>query len=164
MRRTLNDFVTRYKMLTPIPQGSTDLGKSCKAIFNSIEMPDDYSMFAIGRTKVFLKTNTSTLLEKSREQKTLKLVIKLQARIKGWIYRKRYLRIKKVLDQLKAAIAKPEESIDKMEEAIALATEMRIRVPLIEQAKQVLGIFIVIEFIFISSPNKRNFADEKSFG
>ena len=133
IRKLHQEFLIRYKMFSQVASNPTN-----QITLMLKEMGVSPSQYQLGRTKVFFKNSAITIMEQLREKIIVKLVIKLQAVMRRWFHRKRFLRMKKVLDTLKGAISSPEDHVEELESGLALAKDMGISTPLIAQAWNVL--------------------------
>lgn len=94
IRYTYKDFVDRFrflgKQIQPSSKGDckASSAKICKETFKG---EHDYQL---GHTKIFLKHQDNELLEELRSKILDKYIKTIQKAIKGWIYRRRYLKLR----------------------------------------------------------------------
>jgi hypothetical protein len=145
VRRTHADFLSRYQMLLPkLPNGQSvpamaPSKESALQLMTVIDTDKQANSYACGNTKMFMKNSVVACIEAQREKKLVLLLVKLQAMIRGWFHRKRYLRIKRVRDQLKVAMQNAEDNLAQLEEAVDLAAAMGLsHDKLIKDAKALL--------------------------
>ncbi|XP_075992022.1 myosin-VIIa-like [Anticarsia gemmatalis] len=93
IRYSYSEFVHRYRLVVPgiPPAEKTDCKSATKKICNTILKDQE---FRFGHTKVFLKDNHDVLLEELRHKVMITAVIRVQANVRRFIYRKRYLRLR----------------------------------------------------------------------
>jgi myosin heavy subunit len=63
------------------------------------------SDWQLGKTKVFMRTPTFNILEEKREQVLGVMVKKMQSAARGFVAKRRYKKLKVVLDGIRAAMA-----------------------------------------------------------
>ncbi|CAG0921158.1 unnamed protein product, partial [Notodromas monacha] len=96
IRHTFREFVDRYRFLiNGIPPAHkvdcrSATAKICQAVLGA--RGADYQL---GKTKVFLKDAHDLFLEQERDRVLTRKILILQKTIKGWIYRRRFVRMKK---------------------------------------------------------------------
>lgn len=94
IRYTYKEFIDRFRCLVKnIPPShkancKEASRKICETVFAKGE---DYQF---GHTKVFLKDGDSEFLDRERNRILSKYILTIQKAIKGWIYRRRFLRLK----------------------------------------------------------------------
>ncbi|BES88965.1 Myosin-VIIa [Nesidiocoris tenuis] len=93
IRHSFKDFVERYRFLIPgvPPAHRTDCRVATSRICYSVLGKSDYQL---GSTKVFLKDAHDLFLEQERDRVLTRNIIILQKSIKGWVYRRRYQRMR----------------------------------------------------------------------
>lgn len=98
IRHTFHEFVERYRFLvrgvdpslkTTDFRGTT--AQICAEVLPRLGGRVDYQL---GKTKVFLKDAHDLFLEQERDRVLTKNILTLQRVIKGWYYRKRYLKLR----------------------------------------------------------------------
>ncbi|XP_070539316.1 myosin-VIIa-like [Ptychodera flava] len=93
IRHMFKDFIDRYRVTVSgiMPSQKEDCKaasmKICKALLGSQD-------WQIGYHKVFLKDAHDLILEKKREEALARYVILIQKVVRGWHYRRKFLRIK----------------------------------------------------------------------
>lgn len=93
IRHSFKDFVERYRFLIPgiPPSHKTDCRVATARICSMVLGRSDYQL---GHTKVFLKDAHDLFLEQERDRVLTKKILILQKSIRGWVYRRRYLRLR----------------------------------------------------------------------
>lgn len=94
IRHEYSNFTNRFRYLAPNipPAHKTDCKEAAKKICQTVfKNGQDYQL---GLTKVFLKDADNEYLEQERTKILAKYIIVLQKNIKGWIYRRRYKKMK----------------------------------------------------------------------
>lgn len=94
IRYTYKEFIDRFRCLVKNipPSHKTDCRQSSKTICETVFVKaEDYQF---GNTKVFLKDNDNEFLEKERSRILSKYVLTIQKAIRGWIYRRRFLKLR----------------------------------------------------------------------
>ncbi|CAG9767592.1 unnamed protein product [Ceutorhynchus assimilis] len=94
IRYSYPEFVDRFRYLGKAipPSSKGDCKQSTQKICNEVfKNNEDYQM---GHTKLFLKHVDNEKLEEMRSVILARYIIILQKAIKGWIYRRRYLKLK----------------------------------------------------------------------
>ncbi|GFY49046.1 myosin-VIIa [Trichonephila inaurata madagascariensis] len=93
IRHTFKEFVERYRFLIPGvgPAHKTDCKAACIKICAIVLGKTDYQL---GRTKVFLKDAHDLFLEQERDRVLTRKILILQKAIRGWYYRRRFLRMR----------------------------------------------------------------------
>ena len=104
VRRDNDEFFKRYKVLSPM---SADLGA---LITNLIELGAlAEGQFAPGTTKFFLKNKQSTQLEIARDAAFIVQAIKVQAVMRGVVWKFKFRKWHSYIEELKAAVGAREE-------------------------------------------------------
>uniref|UniRef100_A0A3Q3X002 Myosin, heavy chain b n=1 Tax=Mola mola TaxID=94237 RepID=A0A3Q3X002_MOLML len=88
------DFKQRYKVLNAsvIPEGQfIDNKKASEKLLGSIDV--DHTQYRFGHTKVFFKAGLLGLLEEMRDEKLATLMTMTQARCKGFLMRKEFIKM-----------------------------------------------------------------------
>ncbi|RWS12698.1 myosin-VIIa-like protein 2 [Dinothrombium tinctorium] len=95
IRHTFAEFVERYRFLLPginpahkIPDCRVVTAKICAAVLGKAD-------YQLGKTKVFLKDAHDLFLEQERDRVLTRNIVTLQRAIRGWYYRRRFLRMKR---------------------------------------------------------------------
>ena len=93
IRHSFHDFVERYRFLIPgvPPAHRTDCRSATSKICAAVLGRSDYQL---GHTKVFLKDAHDLFLEQERDRVLTKKILILQRSIRGWVYRRRFLRLR----------------------------------------------------------------------
>ncbi|XP_025836216.1 myosin-VIIa isoform X1 [Agrilus planipennis] len=93
IRHNFKDFVDRYRFLIHgiPPSHKTDCRKATAKICAAVLGKTDYQL---GNTKVFLKDAHDLFLEQERDRVLTKKILILQKAIRGWVYRRRFLRLR----------------------------------------------------------------------
>lgn len=93
IRHGFREFVERYRFLingVP-PAHKTDCHMATARICAAVLGKSDYQL---GHTKVFLKDAHDLFLEQERDRVLTRKILILQRSIRGWVYRRRFLRMK----------------------------------------------------------------------
>lgn len=93
IRHTFKEFVERYRFLIPGvgPAHKIDCKAAAIRICAVVLGKTDYQL---GRTKVFLKDAHDLFLEQERDRVLTRKILILQKAIRGWYYRRRFLRMR----------------------------------------------------------------------
>ncbi|KAH8375739.1 hypothetical protein KR093_008372, partial [Drosophila rubida] len=93
IRHGFREFVERYRFLIPgvPPAHRTDCQAATSRICSMVLGKSDYQL---GHTKVFLKDAHDLFLEQERDRVLTRKILILQRSIRGWVYRRRYLRLR----------------------------------------------------------------------
>nr|CAI5854908.1 unnamed protein product [Callosobruchus analis] len=93
IRHTFAEFVERYRFLISgvPPAHKTDCRAATSKICSMVLGKSDYQL---GHNKVFLKDAHDLFLEQERDRVLTRKILILQRSIRGWVYRRRYLRLK----------------------------------------------------------------------
>lgn len=93
IRHSFKDFVERYRFLISgiPPSHKTDCRVATARICSAVLGKSDYQL---GHTKVFLKDAHDLFLEQERDRVLTRKILILQRSIRGWVYRRRYLRLR----------------------------------------------------------------------
>lgn len=93
IRHTFREFVERYRFLISgiPPAHKTDCRAAASRICQAVLGKSDYQL---GKTKVFLKDAHDLFLEQERDRVLTKKILILQRNIKGWYYRRRFLKMR----------------------------------------------------------------------
>lgn len=93
IRHHFNEFVERYRFLISgiPPAHRADCRAATARICSIVLGKSDYQL---GHTKVFLKDAHDLFLEQERDRVLTKKILILQKSIRGWVYRRRFLRLK----------------------------------------------------------------------
>lgn len=93
IRHSFKDFVERYRFLISgiPPSHKTDCRIATARICSAVLGKSDYQL---GHTKVFLKDAHDLFLEQERDRVLTRKILILQRSIRGWVYRRRYLRLR----------------------------------------------------------------------
>ena len=87
-------FVQRYRCLlgARIPRGAPTKEVARVIVDRYLTAPND--SYSLGATKIFLRENLGTILETERRNIQEFEVVKLQQHVRGYLARKRYLKMK----------------------------------------------------------------------
>ncbi|XP_055853290.1 myosin-VIIa [Episyrphus balteatus] len=93
IRHGFREFVERYRFLIPgvPPAHRTDCQRATMRICSIVLGKSDYQL---GHTKVFLKDAHDLFLEQERDRVLTRKILILQRTIRGWVYRRRFLRMR----------------------------------------------------------------------
>lgn len=93
IRHGFREFVERYRFLIPgvPPAHRTDCQAATSRICAIVLGKSDYQL---GHTKVFLKDAHDLFLEQERDRVLTRKILILQRSIRGWVYRRRFLRLR----------------------------------------------------------------------
>ncbi|PSN40501.1 Myosin-VIIa [Blattella germanica] len=93
IRHSFMEFVERYRFLISgiPPSHKTDCRAATAKICQAVLGRSDYQL---GHTKVFLKDAHDLFLEQERDRVLTRKILILQRSIRGWVYRRRFLRMK----------------------------------------------------------------------
>ncbi|XP_063242244.1 myosin-VIIa [Bacillus rossius redtenbacheri] len=93
IRHSFTEFVERYRFLISgvPPSHKTDCRMATAKICHSVLGLSDYQL---GHTKVFLKDAHDLFLEQERDRVLTRKILILQRSIRGWVYRRRFVRMK----------------------------------------------------------------------
>ena len=109
VRKVFSEFVFRYRCLDLLT--AKDLKKFCASLEEKKFLKP--RQWVIGHSKVFMRNMQQQELEIAREGALRGVVTKIQALVRRFICRARYLRAKAILKNLRAAIAaRTEEALD----------------------------------------------------
>uniref|UniRef100_A0A4X2K8Z5 Unconventional myosin-Va n=1 Tax=Vombatus ursinus TaxID=29139 RepID=A0A4X2K8Z5_VOMUR len=92
-RWTYQEFFSRYRVLMKQKDVLSDRKQTCKNVLEKLILDKDKYQF--GKTKIFFRAGQVAYLEKIRADKLRAACIRIQKTIRGWLLRKKYLRMKK---------------------------------------------------------------------
>ncbi|XP_056428303.1 unconventional myosin-Va isoform X1 [Hyla sarda] len=92
-RWTYQEFFSRYRVLMKQKDVLSDWRQTCKNVLEKLIVDQDKYQF--GKTKIFFRAGQVAYLEKIRADKLRVACIRIQKTIRGWLLRKKYLRMKK---------------------------------------------------------------------
>ncbi|KAM9311371.1 unconventional myosin-Va isoform 1-T1 [Gastrophryne carolinensis] len=92
-RWTYQEFFSRYRVLMKQKDVLPDRRQTCKNVLEKLILDKDKYQF--GKTKIFFRAGQVAYLEKIRADKLRMACIRIQKTIRGWLLRKKYLRMKK---------------------------------------------------------------------
>uniref|UniRef100_A0A8D0GH48 Unconventional myosin-Va n=1 Tax=Sphenodon punctatus TaxID=8508 RepID=A0A8D0GH48_SPHPU len=92
-RWTYQEFFSRYRVLMKQKDVLSDRKKTCKNVLEKLILDKDKYQF--GKTKIFFRAGQVAYLEKIRADKLRAACIRIQKTIRGWLLRKKYLRMRK---------------------------------------------------------------------
>ena len=102
-RWTYGDFLHRYQMLLSRRERSKGAPKlECEAIVRRLIA--DADKFQFGASKIFFRAGQVAYLEKLRAERMKLAATRIQARIRGWLQRRRYTRLQRLALQLQCLI------------------------------------------------------------
>lgn len=134
VRRLFDDFYKRFKCCDLLAPNLDSLLKSLKQ--KDILKDGEW---AKGKTRVFMRTLQASQLELARESSLVKVTIVIQKYSRRFIFRCRYLNMKKILHSIKDAMAKREESA--IQETLDMSQELPFgggHVKLVKEARVLL--------------------------
>ncbi|XP_075431820.1 unconventional myosin-Va isoform X2 [Ascaphus truei] len=92
-RWTYQEFFSRYRVLMKQKDVLSDRKQTCKNVLEMLILDQDKYQF--GKTKIFFRAGQVAYLEKIRADKLRVACIRIQKTIRGWLMRKKYLRMRK---------------------------------------------------------------------
>nr|XP_034986465.1 unconventional myosin-Va isoform X6 [Zootoca vivipara] len=92
-RWTYQEFFSRYRVLMKQKDVLNDRKQTCKNVLEKLILDQDKYQF--GKTKIFFRAGQVAYLEKIRADKLRVACIRIQKTIRGWLLRKKYLRMRK---------------------------------------------------------------------
>uniref|UniRef100_A0A452VFJ5 Unconventional myosin-Va n=1 Tax=Ursus maritimus TaxID=29073 RepID=A0A452VFJ5_URSMA len=92
-RWTYQEFFSRYRVLMKQKDVLSDRKQTCKNVLEKLILDKDKYQF--GKTKIFFRAGQVAYLEKLRADKLRAACIRIQKTIRGWLLRKKYLRVRK---------------------------------------------------------------------
>uniref|UniRef100_A0A8D1N376 Unconventional myosin-Va n=1 Tax=Sus scrofa TaxID=9823 RepID=A0A8D1N376_PIG len=92
-RWTYQEFFSRYRVLMKQKDVLSDKKQTCKNVLEKLILDKDKYQF--GKTKIFFRAGQVAYLEKLRADKLRAACIRIQKTIRGWLLRKKYLRMRK---------------------------------------------------------------------
>uniref|UniRef100_A0A8C3SU88 Unconventional myosin-Va n=1 Tax=Chelydra serpentina TaxID=8475 RepID=A0A8C3SU88_CHESE len=92
-RWTYQEFFSRYRVLMKQKDVLSDRKQTCKNLLEKLILDKDKYQF--GKTKIFFRAGQVAYLEKIRADKLRVACIRIQKTIRGWLMRKKYLRMRK---------------------------------------------------------------------
>ncbi|XP_068131565.1 unconventional myosin-Va isoform X4 [Hyperolius riggenbachi] len=92
-RWTYQEFFSRYRVLMKQKDVLSDRRQTCKNVLEKLILDKDKYQF--GKTKIFFRAGQVAYLEKIRADKLRMACIRIQKTIRGWLMRKKYLRMRK---------------------------------------------------------------------
>ena len=95
IRHTFAEFVDRYRYLLPGIEPAHKIS-DCRTVTTRIcQSVLGHTDYQLGKTKVFLKDAHDLFLEQERDRILTKRILTLQKVIRGWYYRRRYVKLRK---------------------------------------------------------------------
>ena len=100
-RLTYEEFIVRYRVLFHSRQCQRKLRdlsiqrESCEIVLSTLITEED--KFKFGASKIFFRAGQVAYLEKRRTDKLRACGILIQRMIRGWFYRKRYVKLRMVV-------------------------------------------------------------------
>ncbi|OWK09423.1 hypothetical protein Celaphus_00006212, partial [Cervus elaphus hippelaphus] len=91
-RWTYQEFFSRYRVLMKQKDVLSDRKQTCKNVLEKLIVDKDKYQF--GKTKIFFRAGQVAYLEKLRADKLRAACIRIQKTIRGWLLRKKYLRMR----------------------------------------------------------------------
>uniref|UniRef100_A0ABM5EXU1 Unconventional myosin-Va isoform X1 n=1 Tax=Pogona vitticeps TaxID=103695 RepID=A0ABM5EXU1_9SAUR len=92
-RWTYQEFFSRYRVLMKQKDVLSDRKQTCKNVLEILILDKDKYQF--GKTKIFFRAGQVAYMEKIRADKLRAACIRIQKTIRGWLMRKKYLRMRK---------------------------------------------------------------------
>ncbi|KAL8197199.1 UNVERIFIED_CONTAM: Unconventional myosin-Va, partial [Gekko kuhli] len=92
-RWTYQEFFSRYRVLMKQKDVLGDRKQTCKNVLEKLILDKDKYQF--GKTKIFFRAGQVAYLEKIRSDKLRAACVRIQKTIRGWLMRKKYLRMRK---------------------------------------------------------------------
>uniref|UniRef100_A0A8B9GMM7 Unconventional myosin-Va n=1 Tax=Amazona collaria TaxID=241587 RepID=A0A8B9GMM7_9PSIT len=92
-RWTYQEFFSRYRVLMKQRDVLGDRKQTCKNVLEKLILDKDKYQF--GKTKIFFRAGQVAYLEKIRADKLRAACIRIQKTIRGWLMRKKYVRMRK---------------------------------------------------------------------
>ncbi|KAM4677427.1 unconventional myosin-Va isoform 2-T2 [Discoglossus pictus] len=92
-RWTYQEFFSRYRVLMKQKDVLSDRKQTCKNVLEKLILDQDKYQF--GKTKIFFRAGQVAYLEKIRADKLRVACIRIQKTIRGWLLRKKYLRMRR---------------------------------------------------------------------
>uniref|UniRef100_A0A8B9E2Z0 Unconventional myosin-Va n=1 Tax=Anser cygnoides TaxID=8845 RepID=A0A8B9E2Z0_ANSCY len=92
-RWTYQEFFSRYRVLMKQRDVLGDRKQTCKNVLEKLILDKDKYQF--GKTKIFFRAGQVAYLEKIRADKLRAACIRIQKTIRGWLMRKKYMRMRK---------------------------------------------------------------------
>uniref|UniRef100_A0A803TSU2 Myosin VA n=1 Tax=Anolis carolinensis TaxID=28377 RepID=A0A803TSU2_ANOCA len=92
-RWTYQEFFSRYRVLMKQKDVLSDRKQTCKNVLEKLILDKDKYQF--GKTKIFFRAGQVAYMEKIRADKLREACIRIQKTIRGWLFRKKYLRMRK---------------------------------------------------------------------
>ncbi|XP_015274158.1 PREDICTED: unconventional myosin-Va [Gekko japonicus] len=92
-RWTYQEFFSRYRVLMKQKDVLGDRKQTCKNVLEKLILDTDKYQF--GKTKIFFRAGQVAYLEKIRSDKLRAACVRIQKTIRGWLMRKKYLRMRK---------------------------------------------------------------------
>uniref|UniRef100_A0A673UGH3 Unconventional myosin-Va n=1 Tax=Suricata suricatta TaxID=37032 RepID=A0A673UGH3_SURSU len=92
-RWTYQEFFSRYRVLMKQKDVLSDRKQTCKNVLEKLIVDKDKYQF--GKTKIFFRAGQVAYLEKLRADKLRAACIRIQKTIRGWLLRKKYLRMRR---------------------------------------------------------------------
>ena len=95
-RQGYDEFAVRYRVLFKNPNYTKDeVRDRCREVLSEVLSDDDKYKF--GLTKIFFRAGTVAFIEKRRADKLLAAGIVVQTIIRGWHFRKEYIRLRELV-------------------------------------------------------------------
>uniref|UniRef100_A0A8C3V6S1 Unconventional myosin-Va n=1 Tax=Catharus ustulatus TaxID=91951 RepID=A0A8C3V6S1_CATUS len=92
-RWTYQEFFSRYRVLMKQKDVLGDRKQTCKNVLEKLIQDKDKYQF--GKTKIFFRAGQVAYLEKIRADKLRAACIRIQKTIRGWLMRKKYMRMRR---------------------------------------------------------------------
>ena len=92
-RWTYQEFFSRYRVLMKQKDVLSDRKQTCKNVLEKLILDKDKYQF--GKTKIFFRAGQVAYLEKIRADKLRAACIRIQKTIRGWLMRKKYMRMRR---------------------------------------------------------------------
>ena len=141
MRVKRPDWLRRYRLLKEGGAAVKDEKDEVRALMAHAGVQGEGPQWVNGLTKVLMKAPVQALLEERRERQVSRLIVRLQARYRCRLLRRRYQAIKACHRDLLALLSTPESGLprvqlDALEALVSRATDLDLPSPTLVRAKQ----------------------------
>jgi myosin heavy subunit len=131
VRREFEDFFKRFRCITP---GATSINAQLQGLVQKGVLVGEE--WAKGHTKVFMRTQQALSLEMAREEAYALQAKKVQKVVRGFIWRCKWKQYKRILDNIKKAMAaRSEEELTHWLDMSAELPHAGARLPLLREAR-----------------------------
>ena len=129
VRRSFDEFYKRYRCCEP---GALEFDKLLVSLIDQGVLKE--GEWAVGHTKMFVRTAQSFQLELAREAAFLKVIVGVQKEARRYVYRKKYLEYVKLISAIEDAVSVRDEMLSRGKQIPHLdllnnALEMVIELP-----------------------------------